>query len=109
MMITKVSPTTRQRQIKKTIHDLENQLEDINYAEQQALKYWHWTPSQYDNEDYFEVNTVLAAKPAEERVQDPKSLIPAGLADGRVRGGVDLQALINKEKERAAKSDKKEE
>lgn len=104
-----MSQETRRRRTKKLIHDIENHLEDIKFAEKQALKYWHWTPSQYDNEDFFEVNEILAAKPAEERVQDPKSLIPAGLSDGHVRGGVDLKALINREKERAAKSDKKEE
>lgn len=104
MTIPKVTPETKRRQIKKIIHDLENQLEDLDYAEQQALTIWHWTPSMYDKEDYFEVNEILAAKAPDERVQDPKSLVPQGLSDGRIRGGVDLQKLIEREKERAAKS-----
>lgn len=53
-------------------YTLKAQVENLKYAEQQALVHMHWTVDDYDNADYFDLNDILRAQP----VNDPASLLP---------------------------------
>ncbi|WP_311408378.1 hypothetical protein [Liquorilactobacillus uvarum] len=44
--------------------------------QKQALTYLHILPSQYDNEDYYEMNEILSAKEEKDRVHDAMDFVP---------------------------------
>lgn len=41
---------------------MQTQLDNLKYAEKQAIQYTHWTPQQYDEMDYFELNDIMSAE-----------------------------------------------
>lgn len=45
-----------------TVIQLQTQLDNLKYAEKQAIQYTHWTPAQYDEMDYFELNDIMSAE-----------------------------------------------
>ncbi|KRN27748.1 hypothetical protein IV38_GL001962 [Lactobacillus selangorensis] len=63
-------------------------LADLDFNEKEALIYLHISPSEYEKEDYFNMNRVLAAKSPEERPVDPMSLVRSlGLGNGETKQG----------------------
>lgn len=66
------------------IKELQQQLDDMDYTEQQALVNLHILPSDYEQQDFFRMNQVLLALAPEDRPQDPADLFSAwGLDDGK--------------------------
>lgn len=49
----------------------------MRYAEQQAMQYYHWTPAQYGEQDYFDMQATLSAKNPKEYHQNIFSLFGA--------------------------------
>lgn len=57
------APSKKKRgSIQNTIIQLETQLDNLKYSEKQAIQYTHWTPAQFDEMDYFELNDIMAAE-----------------------------------------------
>ena len=50
-------------------------LEDLRYAERQALTDLHMEPEGYDRQNYYRFNEILLAKSREDREQDIMSLL----------------------------------
>lgn len=38
----------------------------MDYAKQQTMMYYHWTPQQYDEQNYFDLQYTLSAEKPEE-------------------------------------------
>lgn len=49
-------------------------VEDMDYAEQQALINLHMTPEVYEQQDYYRFNEILLAKSRDDREQDIASI-----------------------------------
>lgn len=45
-----------------TVIQLQTQLDNLLYAEKQAIQYTHWTPEQFDQMDYFELNEIMSSE-----------------------------------------------
>ncbi|UXE90210.1 hypothetical protein [Limosilactobacillus reuteri] len=45
-----------------TVIQLQTQLDNLLYAEKQAIQYTHWTPEQFDDMDYFELNEIMSSE-----------------------------------------------
>ena len=50
-------------------------LEDLRYAEKQALTDLHMEPEVYERQNYYRFNEILLAKSREDREQDIMSLL----------------------------------
>lgn len=48
---------------------LDKAIQDFDYNEQKVLTELHILPGQFEEEDFYRLNEVLSALPAEERVQ----------------------------------------
>ncbi|PEG89563.1 hypothetical protein CP358_01180 [Lactobacillus sp. UMNPBX7] len=45
-----------------TVIQLQTQLDNLLYAEKNAIQYTHWTPAQFDDMDYFELNEIMSSE-----------------------------------------------
>ena len=58
---TKVDKKAKSR-LANTVIQLQTQLDNLLYAEKQAIQYTHWTPEQFDQMDYFELNEIMSSE-----------------------------------------------
>ncbi|MEJ6358715.1 hypothetical protein WJM93_15515 [Lactiplantibacillus plantarum] len=65
----------QKKSLSEVVDFWENVIEDFNLAEQQIIREWHWTPSQYEAEDFYRTSEIFSAKPEEEREVDPATLL----------------------------------
>lgn len=58
---TKADKKAKSR-LANTVIQLQTQLDNLLYAEKQAIQYTHWTPEQFDQMDYFELNEIMSSE-----------------------------------------------
>lgn len=59
----------------KTIRTLENAIEDMDYEQQIAFTEFHILPDDFDEQDFYRMQSVLKARAPEDRPQDPMELL----------------------------------
>ena len=73
----KITPNERRKakiKMDNTVIKLQNQIDTLMFAEKQALQIMHWTPVDYDDMDFFELQDIMSA----EEVETAGSIKPAG-------------------------------
>jgi hypothetical protein len=50
---------------------LKNQLEDFRLSKKQAVVYFHWSLTDFDDADYFEMLEMMSARDKKDRPVDP--------------------------------------
>lgn len=74
----------------RVIFDLKNQKEDLQYTAQIAMTRWGIDPETFYRQDYYTMMTTMSAKPREDRIQDPASIIPTSPSGQTPKGIVSL-------------------